>query len=217
MRIKANDIVVSPQIDIANATFSTCTAKNLAIIKVPISAEVPSSLNVRIRYSTSSTVIDSASEQYAYIGGTLMLTYELNSRIVYTRPSIDIKFFGNWQSSPSEWNLGDLQSIQLNTFLDDFVSKLSFDKKRLQTLLRSKDEKLTCSPPSFIAMSCTANTRIVPQSCHPCDTCCNCMIRQVCDGSCSECPCVNCSFSSLWLLSIFLLLCSVWIIYAYLY
>ncbi len=204
--------------------FSTCTTKNLAIISIPLEPNTVHNIDVRLRYS-SDVITDQDFTEPVQLSGTLLLTYEINSRIVLTRPSMDISLRGQWQNAFADWTSssqvqGILESIKLNTFLDDFVDSLrkEFDGKSLQTLIRRADAKTYCSLPSFEPMECTASTRTIPSACHPCDKCCNCMVRQTCGGECSDCPCVNCEKTPyLYFISALLFLCSFLILRAFYY
>ena len=222
VRIASTDITIEPEVSSASADFSTCTRNNLAIISVPVPSLVPNVLDVQVRLSSPGAIVDQTTSQVAYISGTLLLTYELTSKINLQSPNVDITLFGNWQQQPSEWGLGtELQNIKLNAFLDDYVEKIkeSIDLRPLQKALRSADKELGCRLPSFTPMTCTAATRTVPESCHPCDFCCNCMVRQLCDGDCSTCPCVNCEYAApwVWIITALFFLCSVLIIFTFFY
>lgn len=209
----------------AKATFTTCTIKNLAIIIVPISS-LPISLKLHIRFTSSSSVIDEVDEIIASIGGSLMLTYSLTSNsIQYSRPNIDITFNGEWASSVSSWpTLVDkdpdlVESIKMNDVLNEYLTQLkkTFNARLMQKFIRSNDEALGCIVSQHEPMVCTKNMVAVPNYCHPCDTCCNCMVRQICDGECSNCPCVDCSQNNnyvvLYTISFLLLLCSIFIVW----
>jgi len=210
------------------ASFTTCTVKNLAIILVPI---VPTSVEfeMHVRYTSSidsiASIIDDTVFMRAMINGSLMLSYELTSNLImYSRPNIDITFNGYWQNRSSfndkfaGKNQDLVDSIKIDTVLTDYLFKLnsSFNAKKMQNILRSKNESIGCIVSQHLPMTCTINTTVVPQYCHPCDTCCNCMIRQICDGACSSCPCVNCyqrEFSLVSIISISFILCSFLIVW----
>lgn len=222
MRIASTDITIEPDVALASATFSTCTLNNLAIISIPIPSLVPNSLEVQIRLSSPGSIVDQTTTQVAYISGSLLLTYELTSKINLQRPNLDINLFGSWQQNPSQWGLGaELENIKLSSFLDDYVDKVkdSIDFRPLQKVLRSLDRELECRIPGFTPMTCTAATRTIPESCHPCDFCCNCMVRQICDGDCSSCPCVNCEYAApkIWIIAALFFICSLLILFTFLY
>ena len=222
MRLASTDITIEPDVANATASFSTCTVNNLAIISIPVPSLVPSVLDVQVRLSSPGAIVDQTTSQVAYISGTLLLTYELTSKINLQRPNVDLSLFGSWQQQPSQWGLGsELQNIKLNAFLDDYVDKVkeSISLGPLQKALRSLDKELNCRLPNFTPMTCTASTRTVPESCHPCDFCCNCMVRQICDGDCSGCPCVNCEYAAswVWFLCALFFICSILIVFTFFY
>jgi hypothetical protein len=221
VRISATDITIDPDVPGTTATFSTCTIDNLAILSIPIPGLVPNTLSVHVRLSSPGNIIDETTSQVAYINGTLLITYALTSKINLQQPNIDINLFGAWQQSPSQWGIGNLESIKLNAFLDDYVQKVkeSLDLRPLQKVLRSLDKELGCTIPGYMPMTCTAATRTIPESCHPCDFCCNCMVRQICDGDCSTCPCVNCSYAApqIWFYTALFFICSLLIVFTFLY
>jgi hypothetical protein len=221
VRITLPELSLDADTQNANVVFSTCTAKNLAIINIPIISNTVHVADVRLRYSGES-ITDQDYSQSISISGTLLLTYEITTKIILQRPSLDINLRGQWTNPFSEWTPATeaLETIKLNSFLDDFIDSLTkdFNAKKMQTLIRTRDKALFCSLPSFVPMTCTSSTRVIPSACHPCDTCCNCMVRQTCGPECSGCPCVNCKESwYIWFFSILFLLSSFLIIRTFYY
>lgn len=203
----------TPGPDGPTATFTTCNLEDQAVIVVPLASR-PITLHGKLRASGQNvlwpTGLGSAAVDHdlsAAISGFLLITIPRKNNILYfSRPLLDIAFYINYTASAGSQNFGNFPNTDSLLFHTVPKEKLLFDfsdvlrtaaKKRLLpkifNIIQSNDAYLDCTWPVALREACTSETVMPLAACHPCDTCCKCLIQQRCDGECSNCACVNCT------------------------
>jgi hypothetical protein len=188
----------------ASATFTTCGITDYATCLVPID-----SLNISIATAVRATgngLLWPSTGPFvtapATLSGYLLLTVPVSQTLYkFTEISVSIVLNVNFGSNlvwppdtasaiyPSVplYELQYQYSTELTTWMQKNLSRT------LQKQLQSNDGVFTCNFPAQTDQTCNVGTTMPGSPCHPCDTCCKCLIEQRCDGSCSDCACVNCS------------------------
>ena len=223
------DPVVMPTV-----TFNTCGLVDTAMIVVPFDSTTLT-FDVVARASGFNTLWPSGgllsenNQVNAYLSGFLLISIPRNGAVLqFTKPEIDISFQAIWDTDTLPWPNTDnplFPSVPTATLLKQYTDALQKKARKeilphLRNAIQKKDEDFLCSWPTSFAQTCNATTTMPDGACHPCDTCCKCLVQQRCDGECSDCACVSCEenvgwrflllFSSLLMVIVSLLIILAW-------
>lgn len=213
--------------DLATVDFSTCGAEDVATLVVPLD-RISVTIDVEGRATGNHTVwpapqtVGTATHKFtataALSGFVLVRVSALSGKWRFEEIESDIALFSHWMNPtwPDSNNIlfdsvpfDDVLKEWNRVFLAHVRPKVNAS---LFKLLQSVNTLKLCSMPVAYAQSCTATTKFPSTFCHPCDTCCKCLMQQRCDGECSKCACVNCE-NTTWLVTsisfIFLLLTAI--------
>jgi hypothetical protein len=150
----------------------------------------------------------------AHLSGYLLISIpRIDNILEFSKPEVDISFQAIWDPNGSntwpEQSSILFPSVPTDDILKNFTTELQREAredvvKKIRNALQSPDTTMNCSWPLIYAQTCSAGLQMPVGPCHPCDTCCKCLIQQRCDGECEACPCVNCHESTFWKLVLFL-------------
>ena len=198
----------------ATATFTTCNVEDYIVVVVPIE-QTTILVDVQVRASGPNGLYPSVlgdefvNDAPCAFSGFVLISIPVRSRkVILSELTVDFTCFATW-ATPFVWP--DTSNILYNgvpfqeilyEWSESFIEYLRSNLvKPLRNALRDENEYLTCVFPTAYEQTCTASTEMPIGPCHPCDTCCKCLIQQRCDGGCSDCECVNCETYNLWTVS----------------
>ena len=196
--------------DNAQAALSlVCGNSDYAYYQVPIRlASGTMNLESQIRVSglgivLPSSPVDLTKTIECSLTGLLLVSVPIqNGLLQFSKVLVDIQLYA--QPAPIDYgaDIGQketilLSSVPVSRLVDQFMSQWNvFYKKHLpeqiRLVLQKRDAPLQCQLPTLVNQTCSFGTLVPGQMCNPCDTCCNCLIQQRCDGDCSSCACVRC-------------------------
>jgi hypothetical protein len=140
----------------------------------------------------------------AHLSGFLLISIPRDeSTLLFSKPEVDISFRAVWSDEWPDSESVLFPSVPTADLLKEYTNLLQKEARehivpKLKDAIQSKNAIFDCSWPQIFAQTCSSTTTMPANACHPCDTCCKCLIQQRCDGECADCPCVNCNESILW-------------------
>jgi len=190
--------------------FTNCGLVDKAMIVVPLASTVVT-FNVLARASGLGELWPDDHNQTidAHLSGLLLISIPRNEKTLqFSKPEVDISFQAVWAEPWPDNESNLFPSVPVADLLKDFTTTLQKEARKdivvkIMNAIQSADRPLNCTWPIVNAQTCQSTTEMPVGACHPCDTCCNCMIQQRCDGECSECACVHCNESILWRIVLF--------------
>jgi len=193
----------------ATATFTTCSAEDYVILTVPFE-QTTVLFDVQVRASGPTGLYPSGIGQYlvsnapaAVSGFVLVYIPVRGSLLIASELRVDWSLYATWTTTWPDttnilYNSIPWASI-LNQWTESFVQYLRSNLRTMyQNELRSQNELLGCHFPPEFAQTCEVSTEMPNAPCHPCDTCCKCLIQQKCNGECASCDCVDCQSYNEW-------------------
>ena len=190
----------------ARVLWSTCGVTDEAILSVPVSTLVSTTLILRasgLGQLWPSTGTDAQAD--SNLTGEIVFTVPLvNKALYFADMSVSVHFTSSWSSTLVWPDVANplFARLPLDAFLFAWSSELNgYYARKLKDNIKLKmlvpSISIACTLPTFVPMICTAAMKSLNDNptapCHPCDKCCKCFVQQRCDAGCDECACLSCN------------------------
>jgi len=198
------------------SVFTKCGTTDQAILTVPIEGVLVFTTALRASgpgYTWPTPSIGDDGVLYdinVNVTGSIIVSIPVyGQNYQFSKPSVDVMFHCKWSGSfPDETNIL-FNSVPVNDLLIKYAQLLNEKVRRklaneISREIQENDKTFACIFEEPVLAPCNTETRTALESCHPCDTCCKCLMQQRCDGECTKCECARCT-PAVWYITMFCL------------
>ena len=202
----------------ARSIFSTCSTTDYAILQIPIDDFTIPGCTLDVRVSGLGTLFPNGASptQSPFpirITGVLVVIVPVYlTNIRWKHINLDLTLFCEaLDALPSTVDPVETilrAAVPLQSMLEEYAQLLTKTIKKnilpkIHRDIQTLNAPLECDMPPRTIEVCTDQTIMPNNACSVCDTCCQCIVQQRCDGDCASCECITCGGSE-WTLTAYI-------------